>query len=70
MKENKKSMITMIIFIICAVIWNIIWLEEFIYGDTNSKSFLVHIVCAIIWDFNAIVWIIRYLKQRKTTDKI
>ena len=55
----------MIIFIICAVICNIILLEEFIYGDINSKSFIIHIICAIVWDFNAIVWTIRYIKSKK-----
>ena len=65
MKDNKKSMITMIIFIICAFVWNMILLEEFLSGDINSKSFIIHIICAIVWDFNAIVWTIRYIKSKK-----
>ena len=62
MKANK---ILMVIFIVCAVVWNMILLDEFLSGGINSKLFIIHIICAIIWDFNAVVWIINYLKSKK-----
>ena len=63
--KDKKTSIIMIIFIVCAVVWNMILLEEFLSGDINSKSFIIHIICAIVWDLNAIVWTIRYIKSKK-----
>ena len=49
----------------CAVVWNINLIVDLAYGYTNTASFVLHIVCAIVWDICAVVWILRYLRDKK-----
>ena len=64
--EKKKTNLTavMIIMVICAIVWNLNLLMDFVYGYSNIVSFVLHIVCAIAYDICAVVWIAQYVKQR------
>lgn len=61
-KVNRAEAITKGI---CAVIWNINWILDLLYGNTDTKSFIWHIVMAVVWDILAVVWVLRYRKSKK-----
>lgn len=66
MDEKRKTNLTVVIInCICAVVWNINLFVDLAYGYTNTASFVLHIVCAIVWDICAVVWILRYLRDKK-----
>lgn len=66
MDEKRKTNLTVVIInCICAVVWNINLFVDLAYGYTNTVSFVLHIVCAIVWDICAVVWILRYLREKK-----
>lgn len=66
MNEKKKvSMAGVIINCICAIVWNILVVVDLAYGFPN----VLHMICALVWDACAVIWILRYLKARKTIDK-
>ncbi|MBE6891585.1 MAG: hypothetical protein E7481_06110 [Ruminococcaceae bacterium] len=66
MDENKKVNIwVVVVTCFCAVVWNINLIVDFIYGYTNTVSFVLHIICAIAWDICAVIWIIRYINSKK-----
>lgn len=66
MDEKRKTNLTVVIInCICAVVWNINLFVDLAYGYTNTVSFVLHIVCAIVWDICAVVWILRYLRDKK-----
>lgn len=66
MDEKKKANLTVVIInCICAVVWNLNLFVDLAYGYTNTVSFVLHIVCAIVWDICAVVWILRYLRDKK-----
>ena len=55
----------MLLNCICAVVWNIHVAIDLVYGYPN----VLRIICALVWDFCAVVWIIRYRKQKKNAEK-
>ena len=66
MDEKRKTNLTVVIInCICAVVWNLNLFVDLAYGYTNTVSFVLHIVCAIVWDICAVVWILRYLREKK-----
>ena len=66
MNEKRKTNLTVVIInCICAVVWNLNLFVDLAYGYTNTVSFVLHIVCAIVWDICAVVWILRYLRDKK-----
>lgn len=66
MDEKRKTNLTVVIInCICAVVWNLNLFVDLAYGYTNTVSFVLHIVCAIVWDICAVVWILRYLRDKK-----
>ena len=66
--QQKVSLAVVIINCICAVVWNINFFVDLVYGYTNSVSFVLHIICAIVWDICASVWILRYRKSKKSNE--
>jgi len=68
-KKDKVSIFAVVSTSICAIIWNILLFVDLYYGYSNNVSFVLHIVCAIVWDICAIVWIMRYLKSKKSTTE-
>lgn len=67
-EKNKVSKASVIMYCICAVIWNINWLLDLIYGNTDTKSFFWHIVFAVVGDILAVVWILCYRKSKKDSS--
>ena len=68
-RKDKASIFAVVSTSICAIIWNILLFVDLYYGYSNNFSFILHIVCAIVWDICAIVWIMRYLKSKKSTTE-
>ena len=68
-RKDKASIFAVGSTSICAIIWNILLFVDLYYGYSNNVSFFLHIVCAIVWDICAIVWIMRYLKSKKSTTE-
>ena len=64
-EKNKVNKASVVMYCICAVIWNINWILDLIYGNTNSKSFVWHIGFAVVWNVLAVVWVLRYRKSKK-----
>jgi len=64
-EKRKVSKASVIMYCICAVAWNINWILDLVYGNTDAKSFTWHIVFAIAWNVLAIVWVFRYRKSKK-----
>ena len=65
-RKDKASIFAVGSTSICAIIWNILLFVDLYYGYSNNVSFVLHIVCAIVCDICAIVWIMRYLKSKKS----
>jgi len=68
-RKDKASIFAVVSTSICAIIWNILLFVDLYYGYSNNVSFVLHIVCSIVWDICAIVWIMRYLKSKKSTTE-
>ena len=64
-KKKTVGLPIVIINCVCAVVWNISVFVDLAYSFPN----VLHIICAIVWDACAVIWILRYLKARKTIDK-
>ena len=64
-KNTVIYCIAMILSCICAAVWNIHVIVDFIYGFPS----ILHIICAIVWDIAAVTWILRYLKLKKDPSK-
>ena len=64
-KKNVSTCIAMILTCICAVVWNINVIIDFVYGFPS----VLHIICAIVWDFCAVVWVCRYVKSRNNVNE-
>ena len=66
MNDNKVSTLAVVIInCICALIWNINLFIDISNGDTGSVLFVVHVICAILWDICAVIWTVRYIKQKR-----
>lgn len=64
-EKRKVSRTEAITYCICAVIWNINWILDLIYGNTDSQSFMWHIGFAVVWNVLAVVCVLRYRKSKK-----
>ena len=64
-KKTANTRTAMILNCIVAVLWNIHVFVDLAYGFPS----ILHIIFAIVWDFCAVVWVLRYLKSRKTTTE-
>jgi len=68
--NNKKKMylVNVIIYFICAIVWNTIVVLDFTRGDLDSLSFVLHTVCAVLFDFCVIIWFVAYRKAKKEEE--
>lgn len=68
-EKRKVSRAEAITNCVCAVIWNVNWILDLIYGNTDSQSFMWHIMFAVVWNVLAVVWVLRYRKSKKDTGQ-
>ena len=61
MNMKVSSGFVVILFCICAAVWNAHVLVDLAYGFPNA----LHMILAIVWDVCAVVWFLRYLKSKR-----
>lgn len=68
--NNKKKMYlaNVIIYFICAIVWNIVVILDFTRGDLDNLSFVLHTVCAVLFDVCVIIWFVAYRKAKKEEE--
>ena len=64
-KKTVSTGVAMILYCICAIVWNINVMIDLAYGFPNA----LHIICAIAWDFSAVVWVVRYIRLKKHSNE-
>ena len=54
-EKRKVSRAEAITNCVSAVIWNVNWILDLIYGNTDAQSFMWHIMFAVVWNVLAVV---------------
>ena len=69
--EKKKipGAATLILYCLCAVIWDINVIVDIIYRIPNQFTFYLHIICAILWNISSIILFYNFRKQQKEQTK-
>jgi len=66
MKKRNWSLAAMILNCLCAVIWIINCILDFTYRNYYDDGLIMlHIFCAIVWSIAAVVWILKYKKEKE-----
>lgn len=65
MENEKISTVLVILNCLCAIVWDIKVIIDLAYGFPN----MLHVIFAILWDFLAIMWVVKYVKSKKTINK-
>lgn len=67
MEEKKKttSIAGVIIYCFCAVIWDVNFFVKLADGYSDTVSFVLCLLCAVTWTACAVLYDIRYIKERK-----
>ena len=64
MKNTRKiTKTTLVLNVLCAVIWTILAVMNLIDGASNTLVF-VYILCAVVWFIAAIMNYIRYTREK------
>lgn len=59
--KNKISVINMVLYIVCAIIWDINLVKCFMTNNLDKLSF----VLAVLWTLSATLSVITYVKNKK-----
>lgn len=66
MKESKTAtMVAAVTTTAAAIIWGIVCIVDFIYGETGTSLCILHIVCELIWCIVAAKWCYKYHQIKK-----
>lgn len=66
MGEKKKTNLAMvIIYCFCAVVWDVNFFGKLAEGYPNTGTFVMYLLCAVTWTACAVLYDIRYIKDRK-----
>ena len=67
-KKNRTSIAVVIINYITAILWDILLLIDIVRCQEDAGIFILHLVCAFLWNVCAVMWTIRYLKEKKANE--
>ncbi|MBQ1992203.1 MAG: hypothetical protein II233_05445 [Clostridia bacterium] len=63
--KNKISVINMVLYIVCAIIWDINLVKCFMTNNSDKLSF----VLAVLWTLSATISVIQYVKDKNKINK-
>ena len=67
--KNKISVITMVLYIVCAVIWDLNLIKCFMLDNVDNVSYVLDILCAVLWTLSATISVIQYVKDKNKINK-
>ena len=65
MPAKKVSLVTVVISVLCSIVWDIVLVVHFLYHGIDGTPFFLRFVCAIVWTVSAISWVKRYIRWRR-----
>ena len=68
-KKKVNSLGAAICYCLCAFVWDIVLVLDFVDGYSSIFSFITHIICTISFNLCAILWLIKYKKERCEIDE-
>ena len=69
-KKKMPTKATLIIYYLCAIIWSITLILDIAGSQEEPIVLILHIFCAIVWSVCAVIWTIRYRKEKKESDQV
>ena len=69
-KKKKTSIVIVILNYFCAVGWSISLILNIVRWQDDTLSFILRLVNALGWTVCAVIWTIRYRKEKKESDQV
>lgn len=67
-KKKTTSIAGVIIYCFCAVVWDVNFFGKLAEGYSDTVSFVLYLLCAVAWTTCALLYDIRYIKERKNKE--